>query len=136
MERIPTNFIEQIINEDLEAGLKKENLCFRFPPEPNGYLHIGHAKAIAINFGLGEKYGASVNLRFDDTNPSKEEQEYVDAIIKDVSWLKYSWEKITYSSDYFSTLYLWAETLIKEGKAYIDSQTSEEIAKQKGKKIF
>ena len=132
MERIQTNFIEQIINEDLDAGLKKESLCFRFPPEPNGYLHIGHAKAIAINFGLGEKYGAPVNLRFDDTNPSKEEQEYVEAIIKDVSWLKYSWEKITYSSDHFATLYAWAETLISEGKAYIDSQTSEEIAKQKG----
>jgi glutaminyl-tRNA synthetase len=132
LERIPTNFIEQIINEDLEAGLKKENLCFRFPPEPNGHLHIGHAKAIAINFGLGEKYEAPVNLRFDDTNPSKEEQEYVDAIVKDVSWLKYSWKKITYSSDHFSTLYLWAEALINEGKAYIDSQTSEEIAKQKG----
>jgi len=116
----------------LSEGFNKKNLCFRFPPEPNGYLHIGHAKAIAINFGLGEKYGAPVNLRFDDTNPSKEEQEYVDAIIKDVSWLKYSWEKITYSSDHFQTLYLWAEMLIVEGKAYIDSQTSEEIAIQKG----
>lgn len=132
MERIPTNFIEQIINEDLDAGFAKENLCFRFPPEPNGYLHIGHAKAIAINFGLGEKYGAPVNLRFDDTNPSKEEQEYVDAIIKDVGWLKYNWKKITYSSDHFPTLYLWAETLINEGKAYVDSQASEEIARQKG----
>ncbi len=116
----------------MSEGFNKKNLCFRFPPEPNGYLHIGHAKAIAINFGLGEKYGAPVNLRFDDTNPSKEEQEYVDAIIKDVSWLKYSWEKITYSSDHFQTLYLWAEMLIVEGKAYIDSQTSEEIAIQKG----
>jgi len=116
----------------LSEGFNKKNLCFRFPPEPNGYLHIGHAKAIAINFGLGEKYGAPVNLRFDDTNPSKEEQEYVDAIIKDVSWLKYRWEKITYSSDHFQTLYLWAEMLIVEGKAYIDSQTSEEIAIQKG----
>ena len=116
----------------MSEGFNKKNLCFRFPPEPNGYLHIGHAKAIAINFGLGEKYGAPVNLRFDDTNPSKEEQEYVDAIIKDVSWLKYRWEKITYSSDHFQTLYLWAEMLIVEGKAYIDSQTSEEIAIQKG----
>ena len=132
MESNSTNFIEQIINKDLSEGFNKKNLCFRFPPEPNGYLHIGHAKAIAINFGLGEKYGAPVNLRFDDTNPSKEEQEYVDAIIKDVSWLKYSWEKITYSSDHFQTLYLWAEMLIVEGKAYIDSQTSEEIAIQKG----
>jgi len=132
LESNSTNFIEQIINKDLSEGFNKKNLCFRFPPEPNGYLHIGHAKAIAINFGLGEKYGAPVNLRFDDTNPSKEEQEYVDAIIKDVSWLKYSWEKITYSSDHFQTLYLWAEMLIVEGKAYIDSQTSEEIAIQKG----
>ncbi len=132
MERNHTNFIEQIINEDIAEGFNKSSLCFRFPPEPNGYLHIGHAKAIAINFGLGEKYGAPVNLRFDDTNPSKEEQEYVDAIVKDVSWLKYSWEKITYSSDHFPTLYLWAEKLIVEGKAYIDSQRSEEIAKQKG----
>jgi len=132
LESNSTNFIEQIINKDLSEGFNKKNLCFRFPPEPNGYLHIGHAKAIAINFGLGEKYGAPVNLRFDDTNPSKEEQEYVDAIIKDVSWLKYRWEKITYSSDHFQTLYLWAEMLIVEGKAYIDSQTSEEIAIQKG----
>tara|TARA_B100000427_G_scaffold165980_1_gene137878 strand:- start:105 stop:1781 length:1677 start_codon:yes stop_codon:yes gene_type:complete len=132
LERNHTNFIEQIINEDIAEGFNKSSLCFRFPPEPNGYLHIGHAKAIAINFGLGEKYGAPVNLRFDDTNPSKEEQEYVDAIVKDVSWLKYSWEKITYSSDHFPTLYLWAEKLIVEGKAYIDSQRSEEIAKQKG----
>ena len=132
MERNPSNFIEQIINEDLVEGFNKKNLRFRFPPEPNGYLHIGHAKAIGINFGLGEKYDAPVNLRFDDTNPSKEEQEYVDAIIEDVSWLKYSWDRITYSSDHFEKLYFWAEDLIRAGKAYIDSQTSDQIAEQKG----
>ena len=132
MERNPTNFIEQIINEDLAEGFNKKNLRFRFPPEPNGYLHIGHAKAIGINFGLGEKYEAPVNLRFDDTNPTKEEQEYVDAIIEDVSWLNYRWDKITYSSDHFEKLCFWAEHLITTGKAYIDSQTSDQIAEQKG----
>ena len=132
MERKYSNFIEQIINEDIQGGFPKENICFRFPPEPNGYLHIGHAKAIAINFGLGEKYNAPVNLRFDDTNPSNEEQEYVEAIIEDVKWLKYKWGKITYSSDYFQKLYTWAEALIDSGDAYVDSQASEEIAEQKG----
>jgi len=132
LERKYSNFIEQIINEDIQRGFPKENICFRFPPEPNGYLHIGHAKAIAINFGLGEKYNAPVNLRFDDTNPSNEEQEYVEAIIEDVKWLKYKWEKITYSSDYFQKLYTWAEALIDSGDAYVDSQASEEIAEQKG----
>ena len=132
MERNPTNFIEQIIKEDLAKGFNKKNLRFRFPPEPNGYLHIGHAKAIGINFGLGEKYEAPVNLRFDDTNPTKEEQEYVDAIIEDIDWLNYAWDKITYSSDHFEKLYFWAEHLINTGKAYIDSQTSDQIAEQKG----
>jgi len=132
LERNPTNFIEQIINEDLAEGFNKKNLRFRFPPEPNGYLHIGHAKAIGINFGLGEKYEAPVNLRFDDTNPTKEEQEYVDAIIEDVNWLNYRWDKITYSSDHFEKLCFWAEHLITTGKAYIDSQTSDQIAEQKG----
>jgi len=132
LERNPTNFIEQIINEDLAGAFNKKNLRFRFPPEPNGYLHIGHAKAIGINFGLGEKYEAPVNLRFDDTNPSKEEQEYVDAIIDDVAWLNYKWDKITYSSDHFEKLYFWAEHLINTGKAYVDSQTSDQIAEQKG----
>ena len=132
MERNHANFIEQIINEDIVKGFSTSSLRFRFPPEPNGHLHIGHAKAIAINFGLGEKYKAPVNLRFDDTNPTKEEQEYVDAIIEDVKWLKYSWDKITYSSDHFEQLYLWAESLIASGNAYVDSQTSEQIAEQKG----
>ncbi len=131
-EKKSLNFIEQIIEDDLANGAKRENLRFRFPPEPNGYLHIGHTKAIGISFGLGEKYNAPVNLRFDDTNPAKEEQEYVDAIKKDVTWLGYEWENECYSSDYFQQLYDWAIQLIKDGKAYVDSQSSEDMAKQKG----
>jgi len=126
------NFLEQIIEEDLANGMPKENLRFRFPPEPNGYLHIGHTKAIGISFGLGQKYNAPVNLRFDDTNPAKEEQEYVDAIKKDIRWLGYNWAKECYSSDYFQQLYDWAVLLIKDGKAYVDSQSSEEMRLQKG----
>lgn len=126
------NFLEQIIEEDLKNGFPKEKLRFRFPPEPNGYLHIGHTKAIGISFGLGLKYNAPVNLRFDDTNPEKEEQEYVDAIKRDIKWLGYSWANELYSSDYFQQLYDWAILMIKEGLAYVDSQTSEEIAAQKG----
>ena len=126
------NFLEQIIEEDLANGMPKENLRFRFPPEPNGYLHIGHTKAIGISFGLGQKYKAPVNLRFDDTNPAKEEQEYVDAIKRDITWLGYQWENECYSSDYFQQLYDWAIQLIKEGKAYVDSQTSEAMRTQKG----
>jgi glutaminyl-tRNA synthetase len=131
-ETKPLNFIEHIIEEDLANGMPKDNLRFRFPPEPNGYLHIGHTKAIGISFGLGEKYNVPVNLRFDDTNPSKEEQEYVDAIKRDIEWLGYKWENELYSSDYFQKLYDWAVMLIKDGKAYVDSQPSEAIAKQKG----
>ncbi|MBJ6368452.1 glutamine--tRNA ligase/YqeY domain fusion protein [Snuella sedimenti] len=126
------NFLEQIIEEDLANGLSNNKLRFRFPPEPNGYLHIGHTKAIGISFGLGEKYNAPVNLRFDDTNPAKEEQEYVDAIKKDVAWLGYTWDKELFSSDYFQQLYDWAIILIKKGKAYVDSQSSEVMAEQKG----
>lgn len=126
------NFIEQIIEEDLKNGLSKDKLRFRFPPEPNGYLHVGHASAICLNFGLGIDYNAPVNLRFDDTNPSKEEQEYVDAIKRDVEWLGYKWDKECYASDYFQQLYDWAVELIKKDKAYVDSQTSEEMAQQKG----
>jgi glutaminyl-tRNA synthetase len=126
------NFLEHIIEEDLANGMPKENLRFRFPPEPNGYLHIGHTKAIGISFGLGEKYNAPVNLRFDDTNPAKEEQEYVDAIKNDIAWLGYTWANECYSSDYFQQLYDWAILLIKDGKAYVDSQTSEEMRTQKG----
>lgn len=131
-EKKPLNFLEQIIEEDLANGLPKSKLRFRFPPEPNGYLHIGHTKAIGISFGLGEKYNAPVNLRFDDTNPAKEEQEYVDAIKEDVSWLGYTWDKELYSSDYFQQLYDWAVLMIKDGKAYVDSQSSEDMAEQKG----
>ncbi|MFY7938989.1 MAG: glutamine--tRNA ligase/YqeY domain fusion protein [Flavobacterium sp.] len=126
------NFIEQIIEEDLKNGLSNDKLRFRFPPEPNGYLHVGHASAICLNFGLGLDYKAPVNLRFDDTNPSKEEQEYVDAIKRDVVWLGYQWDKECYASDYFQQLYDWAVELIKKGKAYVDNQSSEEMAKQKG----
>ena len=132
MENKPENFIEQIIQEDLVSGFDSKNLRFRFPPEPNGYLHIGHAKAIGLNFGLGQKYNAPVNLRFDDTNPEKEEEEYVKAIKEDVLWLGFSWDKVTFSSDNFQQLYDWAIRLIKNGKAYVDSQTSEEMAEQKG----
>ena len=132
MENKGQNFIEQIIRTDIESGFDKSSLRFRFPPEPNGYLHIGHAKAIGLNFGLGEQYGAPVFLRFDDTNPAAEEQEFVDAIKKDISWLGYRWKKETYSSDNFDQLYNWALYLISVDKAYVDSQTSEQIASQKG----
>ncbi len=126
------NFIEQIIEEDLKKGLSNDKLRFRFPPEPNGYLHVGHASAICLNFGLGIDYQAPVNLRFDDTNPAKEEQEYVDAIKKDIEWLGYKWNNECYASDYFQQLYDWAIEFIKAGKAYVDSQSSEEMAIQKG----
>ena len=126
------NFIEHIIEEDLKNGFSKESLRFRFPPEPNGYLHIGHASSICLNFGLGDRYGAPVNLRFDDTNPAKEEQEYVDAIKKDVSWLGFEWDKECYASDYFQQLYDWAIQLIEQGKAYVDNQDAATIAEQKG----
>ncbi|MAU14690.1 MAG: glutamine--tRNA ligase [Muricauda sp.] len=126
------NFIEHIIEEDLKNGYSQKDLRFRFPPEPNGYLHIGHASSICLNFGLGLRYNAPVNLRFDDTNPAKEENEYVEAIKEDVSWLGFKWDTECYASDYFQQLYDWAVMLIKEGKAYVDSQSSEEIASQKG----
>ncbi len=126
------NFIEQIVEEDLVNGYTKDQLRFRFPPEPNGYLHIGHASSICLNFGLGLRYNAPVNLRFDDTNPAKEEQEFVDAIKKDVEWLGFKWDTERYASDYFQQLYDWAIELIKKGKAYVDNQSSEEMAAQKG----
>ncbi len=131
-EKKSLNFLVHIIEEDLSTGLDKSKLRFRFPPEPNGYLHIGHAASICLNFGLGQKYNAPVNLRFDDTNPAKEEQEYVDAIKKDIKWLGFQWDKELYSSDYFQQLHNWAIELIKEGKAYVDNQSSEAIAQQKG----
>ncbi|CAD0220614.1 glutamine--tRNA ligase/YqeY domain fusion protein [Chryseobacterium sp. D764] len=130
-EKKSLNFIEQIIEDDMANGLKKDQIRFRFPPEPNGYLHVGHTKAICINFGLGEKYNAPVNLRFDDTNPEKEEQEFVDSIMKDVEWLGFKWDKVLYASDYFQQLYDWAVQLIKEGKAYVDEQASEVITEQR-----
>ena len=126
------NFIEQIIDEDLASGFDNSKLQFRFPPEPNGFLHIGHVKAIVLNFELAKKYKAKINLRFDDTNPENEDQIYIDAIKQDISWLGYKWDKECYASDYFDTLHDWAVDLIKKDKAYIDSQTSSEIAAQKG----
>ena len=130
-EKRPLNFIEQIIEDDLANGLDKNKLRFRFPPEPNGYLHIGHAKAICINFGLGERYNAPVNLRFDDTNPAKEEQEFVDSIREDVKWLGFNWAEERFASDYFQQLYDWAVQMIKDGKAYVDDQNSELINEQR-----
>ena len=126
------NFIENIIDEDLALGLDKSLLKFRFPPEPNGFLHIGHVKAICVNFSLAKKYNAPVVLRFDDTNPEKEEQQYIDAIKKDISWLGFKWDEERFASDYFEQLYLWAIELIKNGKAYVDSQSSTAMAEQKG----
>src|SRR5690554_4434542 len=131
VEKRPLNFIEQIVEEDLKNGYNLNQLRFRFPPEPNGYLHIGHAKAICINFGLGEKYKAPVNLRFDDTNPAKEEQEFVDSIREDVKWLGFQWEEERFASDYFQQLYDWAVQMIKDGKAYVDDQSSEIINEQR-----
>lgn len=126
------HFIEQIIEDSLTSGFPQNKLRFRFPPEPNGYLHIGHAKSICLNFGLGLKYNAPVNLRFDDTNPAKEEQEYVDAIKEDLQWLGFNWAEERYASDYFQQLYDWAIVMIKKGKAYVDSQSSQDMATQKG----
>jgi glutaminyl-tRNA synthetase len=131
MER-SLNFIEHIIEDDLKASYSKSELKFRFPPEPNGYLHIGHVKAICLNFNLGERYQAPVNLRFDDTNPAKEEQHYVDTIKENIKWLGYKWDNECYASDYFEELYNWALAIIDRDLAYVDSQTSEAIAAQKG----
>ena len=127
------NFIETIIEEDLRIGKNGGKVHFRFPPEPNGYLHIGHAKSICLNFGLAEKYGGTCNLRFDDTNPAKEDVEYVDSIKEDIAWLGFRWDdEPKYASDYFDQLYVWAVQLIKAGKAYVDEQTQEEISRQRG----
>ena len=126
------NFIEQIVEADLKAGKNDGRLQTRFPPEPNGYLHIGHAKAICMDFGIAQKYGGVCNLRFDDTNPQKEDTEYVEAIKKDIEWLGFHWGHVYYASDYFQQLWDFAVRLIKEGKAYVDEQTSEQIAEQKG----
>ena len=126
------NFIEQIVEEDLAAGRNDGRIQTRFPPEPNGYLHIGHAKAVCIDFGIAEKYNGTCNLRFDDTNPVKEDVEYVDSIMEDIKWLGYRWDNVYYTSDYFQQLWELAVQFIKEGKAYVDEQTSEQIAQQKG----
>ena len=126
------NFLEQIIKDDLGNSHSQNQLRFRFPPEPNGYLHIGHAKSIYINFGFGQQFSSPVNLRFDDTNPEKESVEYINSIKNDISWLGYSWDKECYASDYFDQLYDWAEGLIKKGKAYVDDQNQETISDQRG----
>ena len=126
------NFLEEIVEEDLAAGKNGKRVLTRFPPEPNGYLHIGHAKSICLNFGLAQRYGGQTNLRFDDTNPSKEETEYVDSIKADVKWLGFDWANELYASDYFDTLYEFAVDLIRKGLAYVDDSTAEEIAAQKG----
>jgi glutaminyl-tRNA synthetase len=126
------NFIEQIVENDLKEGKNNGRIQTRFPPEPNGYLHIGHAKAICIDFGIAQNYGGICNLRFDDTNPEKEDVEYVDSIMEDIKWLGFHWENVYYASDYFQQLWDFAVKLINEGKAYIDEQSAEEIARQKG----
>ena len=126
------NFIEQIVENDLKEGRNGGRVQTRFPPEPNGYLHIGHAKAICIDFGIADNYGGTCNLRFDDTNPVKEEVEYVDSIMEDIEWLGFHWDNVYYASDYFPQLWDFAEKLIREGKAYVDEQSAEEIARQKG----
>ena len=127
-----SHFIEQIIEQDIVSGMSPKSLRFRFPPEPNGYLHVGHIKAICVNFNLGALHNAPVNLRFDDTNPEMEEIQFVDAIKNDISWLGFKWDKECYASDYFQQLFEWSILLIEKGLAYIDSQTSEQIANQKG----
>ncbi|MGB0656216.1 MAG: glutamine--tRNA ligase/YqeY domain fusion protein [Flavobacteriaceae bacterium] len=126
------NFIEQIIEEDLSNSYAASDLRFRFPPEPNGFLHIGHVKAICLNFGLGKKYNAPVNLRFDDTNPTKEETIYVEGIKRDIQWLGFEWDQVVFASDYFEQLYNWAIALIEKEMAYVDSQDSAAMANQKG----
>ena len=131
-EKKSLNFIEQAVEKDLKEGKNGGKVQTRFPPEPNGYLHIGHAKAICLDFGIAEKHGGVCNLRFDDTNPTKEDVEYVEAIKEDIQWLGYQWGNEYYASDYFQQLWDFAIRLIQEGKAYIDEQSSEQIAQQKG----
>tara|TARA_B100000925_G_scaffold6995_1_gene4940 strand:- start:170 stop:1849 length:1680 start_codon:yes stop_codon:yes gene_type:complete len=126
------NFLEQIINDDIDKGLDRAKLKFRFPPEPNGYLHIGHAKSICLNFGFGNTFSSPVNLRFDDTNPEKESIEYINSIKEDINWLGFKWENECYASDYFDQLYEWSVDLIKNKKAYVDSQDQETISEQRG----
>ena len=130
-EEKKNNFLEEIIEADLAAG-KFDSIITRFPPEPNGYLHLGHAKSLCINFGLAQKYGGRTNLRYDDTNPTKEDVEYVDAIKEDIKWLGFQWAEERYASDYFDQLYEWAEQLIERGLAYVDDQTLEEMRANRG----
>src|ERR1700757_768336 len=130
---VQSNFIRDIIVEALKTGKYQGRVHTRFPPEPNGYLHIGHAKSIALNFGLAEEFGGRCHLRFDDTNPTKEEQEYIDAIQRDVRWLGYDWGRHLYhASDYFEQLYEWAEHLVRAGKAYVDDSTPTEMREMRG----
>ena len=131
-EKHSLSFVEQLVEEDLEAGKNDGRIQTRFPPEPNGYLHIGHAKAICMDFGVAERYNGICNLRFDDTNPSKENTEYVENILNDIKWLGFKWGHIYYASDYFQQLWDFAIWMIKQGRAYVDEQTSEQIAEQKG----
>ena len=131
-EKKSLNFIEQVVEKDLSEGKNGNRVQTRFPPEPNGYLHIGHAKAICLDFGIAARYGGVCNLRFDDTNPTKEDMEYVEAIKEDIQWLGFQWGNEYYASDYFQQLWDFAIQLIKEGKAYIDEQSAEDIAAQKG----
>ena len=130
-ETVQKNFLEEIIENDIASG-RVESVMTRFPPEPNGYLHIGHAKSICLNFGLAQKYGGKTNLRFDDTNPVKEDTEYVDSIKEDIKWLGFNRAGEYYASDYFQQLYDWAVELIKKGLAYVDDQTQEEIRANRG----
>ena len=132
MEKESLNFIEEIIEKDRAEGKNGGKVYTRFPPEPNGYLHIGHAKSICLNFGLAQKYGGKTNLRFDDTNPAKEDVEYVDSIKEDIQWLGFKWDKEFYASDYFEQLYDWAVQMIKDGKAYVDELSQEEAGKYRG----
>src|SRR6478736_4099134 len=129
----PTNFIRQMIDEDNRTGKHGGKVATRFPPEPNGYLHLGHAKSICLNFGIAREFGGQCNLRFDDTNPVKEDVEYVDAIKEDIHWLGFDWgDREFYASDYFDQLYEFAVKLIQKGKAYVDDQTAEELSKKRG----
>jgi glutaminyl-tRNA synthetase len=129
----PVNFVRAAVAEDLETGRFKKPIVTRFPPEPNGYLHIGHAKAISLDFGIAREFGGHCNLRFDDTNPTKESQEYVDAIMRDIRWLGFDWgEHLYHASDYFEQLYQWAVQMIKFGKEYVDVVTAEEMRDSRG----
>ena len=132
-ENLSKDFIREIIDEDLKTNKFKGRVHTRFPPEPNGYLHIGHAKSICLNFGIAEEYKGSCNLRFDDTNPSKEEKEYVQSIIEDVRWLGFDWEdRLFFASDYFDQMYEYVIQLIKKGKAYVDDMNAQEISEYRG----